>query len=461
MSDSIPPAANVPRGRSAAKSGEGQDNRSEKTTGRLNPEAKDYVPRTATVALAVASSSEGAGNTGSSTTNPRTTTSQAGSGSGYDKSRGRRIRNPGSGKSGITGNSGNSEANKPNKPLENGQDRGNGHGGVGGAGDGSASTSTSTGRSNGIHNKNQRNRNRGHNPQRSIEGGARIDDDDNPVEPSEGQATGSGSNGMGKSHREGRNSKGKEMSNSSLPKHQRNKGDKGLPVVTAANANEQAESSSSAGNTNNNSNKSTNNNNNRHQRNRRGGDLHSRMIPAVSDGSKQTGESSGSQRTAQRKTPRSHPKKQKHTVEGDRDLMAALTTGLSNSTYECMVCWDVIRPAHRIWNCQVCWAAFHLDCLSTWAKKSSEAMERVGDVQDVRTLKYLSPRNTFAFVPKSAALITIDTLLRILVASSVDAPGNALIPVTFLAIQVHVLHVVVRVLSRHVIAAMRPSSCVA
>ncbi|ORZ17610.1 hypothetical protein BCR41DRAFT_305102 [Lobosporangium transversale] len=51
--------------------------------------------------------------------------------------------------------------------------------------------------------------------------------------------------------------------------------------------------------------------------------------------------------------------------------MEALTVGLTNSTYECMVCWDVVRPAHRIWNCQVCWAAFHLDCLSTWAKKSS------------------------------------------------------------------------------------------
>ncbi|KAG9069482.1 FKBP12-associated protein [Linnemannia hyalina] len=59
-------------------------------------------------------------------------------------------------------------------------------------------------------------------------------------------------------------------------------------------------------------------------------------------------------------------------VEEDRGLLEALTVGLTNSTYDCMVCWDVIRPAHRIWNCQVCWAAFHLGCLSTWAKKSSE-----------------------------------------------------------------------------------------
>ncbi|KAG0363459.1 Transcriptional repressor NF-X1 [Mortierella sp. AD032] len=59
-------------------------------------------------------------------------------------------------------------------------------------------------------------------------------------------------------------------------------------------------------------------------------------------------------------------------VEEDRGLLEALTVGLTNSTYDCMVCWDVIRPSHKIWNCQVCWAAFHIGCLSTWAIKSSE-----------------------------------------------------------------------------------------
>ncbi|KAK3846869.1 MAG: hypothetical protein J3R72DRAFT_343133, partial [Linnemannia gamsii] len=87
---------------------------------------------------------------------------------------------------------------------------------------------------------------------------------------------------------------------------------------------------------------------------------------------KSTTESSSSQRNAPKNAQRIQPKKFVHTVEEDRDLLAALTTGLSNSTYDCMVCWDVIRPAHKIWNCQVCFAAFHLDCLSTWATKSSE-----------------------------------------------------------------------------------------
>ncbi|KAG0015747.1 FKBP12-associated protein [Entomortierella chlamydospora] len=76
--------------------------------------------------------------------------------------------------------------------------------------------------------------------------------------------------------------------------------------------------------------------------------------------------------TSRRQRRASHTAKFVHKVEEDRDLMEALTVGLTKSTYDCMVCWDVIRPAHKIWSCQVCWAAFHLDCLSTWAKKSSE-----------------------------------------------------------------------------------------
>ncbi|KAI8606394.1 hypothetical protein EDD21DRAFT_298207 [Dissophora ornata] len=72
------------------------------------------------------------------------------------------------------------------------------------------------------------------------------------------------------------------------------------------------------------------------------------------------------------------PAKFVHKVEEDRDLKDALTIGLTNSTYDCMICWDVVRPAQRIWNCQVCWAAFHLNCLSTWATKSSEESNNQG-----------------------------------------------------------------------------------
>ncbi|KAG0338902.1 FKBP12-associated protein [Podila horticola] len=76
--------------------------------------------------------------------------------------------------------------------------------------------------------------------------------------------------------------------------------------------------------------------------------------------------------TQQKKPSHQHraPAKFVPKIEADRDLLTSLTVGLTSSKYECMVCFDVIRPAHKIWNCQVCWAAFHLDCLSTWAKKS-------------------------------------------------------------------------------------------
>ncbi|KAG0039624.1 FKBP12-associated protein [Podila clonocystis] len=76
--------------------------------------------------------------------------------------------------------------------------------------------------------------------------------------------------------------------------------------------------------------------------------------------------------TQQKKPSQQHraPSKFVPKIEVDRDLLTSLTVGLISSKYECMVCLDVIRPAHKIWNCQVCWAAFHLDCLSTWATKS-------------------------------------------------------------------------------------------
>lgn len=78
--------------------------------------------------------------------------------------------------------------------------------------------------------------------------------------------------------------------------------------------------------------------------------------------------------TATKRNALRTPIKATQRTEECRDLMETLTVGLTDSTYECMVCWDAIRPAHKIWSCQVCWAAFHINCLSTWAKKSSAGM---------------------------------------------------------------------------------------
>lgn len=102
--------------------------------------------------------------------------------------------------------------------------------------------------------------------------------------------------------------------------------------------------------------------------------------------------------TQQKKPSHQHraPAKFVPKIEADRDLLTSLTVGLTSSKYECMVCFDVIRPAHKIWNCQVCWAAFHLDCLSTWAKKS------VGGKSKIIYHMWFRWRTeaAFSFVPK-------------------------------------------------------------
>ncbi|KAF9968163.1 FKBP12-associated protein, partial [Mortierella alpina] len=233
-------------------------------------------------------------------------------------------------------------------------------------------------------------RNHGRSPRQASEGGAaRIDDDDDieinmdrPIEISENQqaesasaSASSSSTGAktapskdrrrdGHEGREGQR-KGKEVSGSSSSRQQHLKSENGRSRVAAGDGGPETSSSGRG------SGSGSNTTANRRQRNRKG-DLGGRTFPASTGRQEQAAESSGSQRHAQRNVSRAQPKKFVHTVEEDRDLMAALTAGLTNSTYECMVCWDVIRPAHKTWNCQVCWAAFHLDCLSTWAKKSSE-----------------------------------------------------------------------------------------
>ncbi|KAG0017028.1 hypothetical protein BGZ80_008676 [Entomortierella chlamydospora] len=371
MSDSTPQAngnsnsnstnTGVTTNAETTKSSTTQGNASKKTAAKLNPDAKDYVPRTTT------SGSVGPSAGTSSTSNPRANGSN-------NNPRNRRRRNPDTNKS-------RDADNQVNRSSETGNNSNNNN-----------------------NNNNRNRRNRGRTPKQVIGGGARIDDDDDeddieinmdrPVEPSESQAavavpgavlestsTAQGSkNAATKDRRRGGRRKGKEVSDPSIPKLQQDRGGKGRSRAIGTDGQPESSTSSSsraprASNSNNsgNNDRGDSNNNNRRQRNRKAGDLGGRIFSTASQGStNQAGESSGPQRNAQKKTPRNQPKKFVHTVEEDRDLMAALTAGLSDSTYDCMVCWDVIRPAHKIWNCQVCWAAFHLDCLSTWAKKSSE-----------------------------------------------------------------------------------------
>ncbi|KAG0261262.1 Transcriptional repressor NF-X1 [Mortierella polycephala] len=355
---------------STGASGQPKGNGSKKRNAALNPDAKDYVPRTTVT-------------DGSSTTAaPAVADRQAGGSSA--NSQNRRRRNPDTKKSGN----------------RNSNNAGNGNG----TGTGDDASRQSEKNRNASNNNTSRNRRRqGHGPKPTIEGGARIDDYhqdddieinmDRPVETPERQATPTGSgSGAGpsvptKDHRRDGRRKGKEVSAESSQKPQNNKGDQRRPK--GAKADGQPEGSSSA-RANGGGSGSNNNNNNRRQRNRKG-DLGGRTFPTASAGQGLAGESaSGSSRNTQRNMPRIRPRKFVHTVEEDRDLMAALTAGLTNSTYECMVCWDVVRPAHKVWNCQVCWAAFHLDCLSTWARKSSEARAIRAHVPHVEALVLFS-----------------------------------------------------------------------
>ncbi|KAI8359868.1 hypothetical protein EDC96DRAFT_513466 [Choanephora cucurbitarum] len=56
--------------------------------------------------------------------------------------------------------------------------------------------------------------------------------------------------------------------------------------------------------------------------------------------------------------------------EGNHDMATLLSHELKTSTYECMICMDVVKPAHHIWTCDCCWAMFHLNCVQTWASRS-------------------------------------------------------------------------------------------
>ncbi|KAJ3331230.1 FKBP12-associated protein [Blyttiomyces sp. JEL0837] len=79
---------------------------------------------------------------------------------------------------------------------------------------------------------------------------------------------------------------------------------------------------------------------------------------------KPRGERSGSQRNQVAPTV---------TAAENEDLMAALTQGLSNETYECMICYDTVKARDRIWSCtESCFAVFHHKCIRQWSLRSQK-----------------------------------------------------------------------------------------
>ncbi|KAF9583093.1 FKBP12-associated protein [Lunasporangiospora selenospora] len=349
---------------------------------RLNPDAKDYVPRSPHAITGSSSSSPAVD--GGNTRGPRH----------------RRKRNP------EGGHSKPNAADGTNKPEAS-----NGH--VDSVNGSDATKSTQDGKSR-RNNTSRRNNRPGaassSAKSKDSEGGfSRIDDvqQDDDIEinmdrplPQRADAataaaagsesavatttTGSGSGrpaAAPKDRRRERARKGKEISDSpstrsNQPSSRAGENSRSMRSTTGAGQAEEGASSSS--NRASSSANASGSGNNRRQRNRKTGDLGGRTFPRIdqeagpSSSSAPVSASAAAASRAPKRDTRRPPARYVHKVEEDRDLLTALTQGLTSSTYECMVCWDVIRPAHKIWNCQVCWAAFHLDCLSKWATKSSQ-----------------------------------------------------------------------------------------
>ncbi|KAJ2229841.1 FKBP12-associated protein [Coemansia sp. RSA 485] len=52
-------------------------------------------------------------------------------------------------------------------------------------------------------------------------------------------------------------------------------------------------------------------------------------------------------------------------------LCTSLAQQLTKGLYECMICCDSVRARHAVWQCDTCWAIFHLGCVKKWARTST------------------------------------------------------------------------------------------
>ncbi|KAJ2780387.1 FKBP12-associated protein [Coemansia javaensis] len=58
-----------------------------------------------------------------------------------------------------------------------------------------------------------------------------------------------------------------------------------------------------------------------------------------------------------------------------RDMARRLARG----TYECMICCDKVRARQAIWQCDRCWAVFHIGCVKKWVASSASGGGGGGD----------------------------------------------------------------------------------
>lgn len=82
------------------------------------------------------------------------------------------------------------------------------------------------------------------------------------------------------------------------------------------------------------------------------------------------------------KTAKIDPKKKSNQRKNDKssvaivnitaDLRTSLVSQLTRNTYECIICFDVVRNQHQTWNCTTCYSIFHAKCVGNWSKTSSK-----------------------------------------------------------------------------------------
>ncbi|CAG8474019.1 1703_t:CDS:2 [Diversispora eburnea] len=139
-------------------------------------------------------------------------------------------------------------------------------------------------------------------------------------------------------------------------------------------------------------------------------------VPKEKISSSPSTSSSSNQKTF-RNNNRSKISSKKVSLDEIKDVRTSITHGLTTSTYECMICCEVIRPYSKTWYCGVCWAVFHLQCTQKWAQKSVQdvgswrcpgcqhRLENIPEVYKCFCGKVENPQNSRYFTPHSCGEI--------------------------------------------------------
>jgi len=59
-------------------------------------------------------------------------------------------------------------------------------------------------------------------------------------------------------------------------------------------------------------------------------------------------------------------------------VLGLLIEQLSRGTYECMICYNVVKRETAVWNCSNCYHIYHLYCIKRWANSSKQNASDAG-----------------------------------------------------------------------------------